>query len=349
MPKPKRLSPCNPAKIKATVKYDPQQMAIISIDLALRALNGEAVPKQNFLAVQLVTAENLNIETANYISIIPDFVTHISEINTQLQQEIEDRKQAQADLKAHAEALEQAQLALKTHADELEQSNQELQNFAFVASHDLREPLRKIQIFGSRLQERYSDVLDKRGLDYLDRMQNGSARMQIFIEDLLAYASLSKKLTSFEQTDLNQMLQNVLDDIKIRIQETDADIHYEALPIIEANPTLMRQLWQNLLSNAIKFRQAGSHPIIHIESQRIENDQVQMTVADNGIGFEPEFGERIFGMFQRLHGRSAYEGTGIGLAICRKIVEQHQGTISATGVKGKGATFTITLPINQKD
>ena len=343
----KTLNSIRQNKIAVTVRYDAQQLAQLSLEMALRAIKGEAIPQHKLMDVHLVTLENVGSEIAEHLDILPDFVSLLSLTNEQLQQEIEERKQAQTALRSHAEALEESQLKLKAYADELERSNQELQNFAFVASHDLREPLRKIQIFGSRLQERYSDILDKRGLDYLARMQSSSARMETFIGDLLAYSRLSRNTQVFEIIDLHQTLQNVTEDLKFQIQENDANIIFNGLPAIEANPTQMQQLFQNLLSNAIKFRQENKALLIEIHSQMIETNSLQIEVKDNGIGFEPEYAERIFGMFQRLHGRSAYEGTGIGLAICRKIVEQHHGTITAVSQPKQGATFILTLPIIQ--
>ena len=341
-------------KMAVTVKYDPRQLASLSVRTALRVLNGEAVPTQQFMPVELVTTENLDEAMFNHLEILPDFVGNLSRTNEKLQAEIEERKRAQATLNRYAAELEQrneerkkTQRALKTYADELERSNQELQNFALIASHDLREPLRKIHVFGSRLQENYGHLLDSRGLNYLERMQSGSARMRILIEDLLAYSSLSTTAQSFQMIDLNHILQDVLEDIKLQIQESDADIYYNDLPTVEANPTQMGQLFQNLLSNALKFHQENENPVVHINSQPLQRDVVQIEVADEGIGFEPEFADRIFGMFQRLHTRSSYEGTGIGLAVCHKIVEQHNGRIAANSTPGEGTVFTITLPIKQ--
>ena len=349
------LVPINHGKMAVTVKYDPQQLAEMSMDMAIRALSGEQVPKQQFMDVVLVTPENVEYEIASYLAILPNFVTDVSIINHQLQREIEDRKEAQKALKLQADELtrsnekrKQTQQVLKAYANELERSNQDLQNFAFVASHDLHEPLRKIQIFGNRLQEKYSHALDKRGLDYLSRMQSSSARMQTFIDDLLAYSRLTTDAQTLQTTDLNQILQTVLDDLKFQIQENHAEVVANRLPIIEANPTQMRQLFQNLLSNAIKFRRPNLRPIIHITSQLTPANSMEIRIIDNGIGFDPEYSERIFGMFQRLHGRSAYVGTGIGLAICRKIVEQHHGKITAVSQPNQGTTFIITLPITQE-
>ena len=327
------LSAMFQGEMHATVKYDPQQMALMSIHTVINVLNGNTVPKQQFMPIQLVTQENFAREIISSLEALPSFVANLTVTNEQLQQEAQEREQAQVELKAYAQ--------------ELERSNQELENFAYIASHDLREPLRKIQIFGDRLQKKYSHLLDNRGLDYLARMQSSSARMQAFIEDLLAYSRLSRNVNTFQTIDLTETMQDIREDIKYQIQESGAKISYNELPILEANPTQMGQLFQNLLSNAIKFQPPNATPIITITSQCRTDHFVEIRVSDNGIGFDPEHAERIFGMFQRLHGRSAYEGTGIGLAICRKIVEQHQGTITAVSQPNRGTTFIITLPTTQ--
>lgn len=271
-----------------------------------------------------------------------------------IQRELAERKQAESALSAYAQDLEQsnaeklkAQEALKAYAHELERSNQDLQNFAYIASHDLQEPLRKIQMISDRLTNKYTDKLDKRGLDYLTRMQNASSRMQTLIVDLLAFSRLSNEVNAFQPTDLNKIVQGTIDDLKLFINESGAKIIVDDLPIIEANPTQMQQLFQNLIQNGLKFRQKAHSLILNIECAHISQNEVSISISDNGIGFAPEYGEQIFGMFQRLHARSAYEGTGIGLAICQRIVEQHQGKISATGETNKGATFIILLPLKQ--
>ena len=271
-----------------------------------------------------------------------------------IQRELTERKQAEQALSAYAKELERsnaekvkAQQELKSYANDLERSNKDLQDFASIASHDLQEPLRKIQMLSDRFVNRYEGTLDQRGSDYLIRMQNASARMQALIEDLLAFSRLSNQVKSFQRTDLHEIIQLVLDDLKLILEENDATVICDQLPQLEANPTQMQQLFQNLLQNGLKFRQLHQPPIIKIECTTLSTNEVEIVVADNGIGFDAKYGEQIFGMFQRLHGRSTYEGTGIGLAICQRIVEQHNGTITATGEIDKGATFTIQLPLKQ--
>ncbi len=250
-----------------------------------------------------------------------------------------------------------AEEALGRRAAELERSNAELQQFAYVASHDLQEPLRKVQAFGDRLKSKYADVLDEQGQDYLTRMQDAANRMQALIQSLLSFSRVSSKARPLVPVDLNAVVQEVVGDLEVRIQETGAEIRVSEMPTIEADPTQMRQLFQNLIGNALKYRRQDTPPVVEI-SAAIENGEqksfngtplqlCRLMVRDNGIGFEPEFADRIFGIFQRLHGRGEYEGTGVGLAICRKIAERHEGTIVAQARPGEGAVFTVMLPVQQ--
>ncbi|NEQ62528.1 MAG: GAF domain-containing protein, partial [Moorea sp. SIO4A1] len=258
-------------------------------------------------------------------------------------------------------ALAQAQL-LETETrqrQELARSNAELQEFAYVASHDLQEPLRKIRAFGDRLQTRYHEQLTEQGQDYLIRMQNAAERMQVLISDLLSLSRVTTKARPLVATDLAQVVQEVLSDLELRIQQSGGVVEVGELHTIEADPLQMRQLLQNLISNGLKFRPEQRGNLVTIYSQLIQesvplsyggatvNQRCQIIVEDNGIGFNPEYRDRIFQTFQRLHGRSDYEGTGIGLAICRRIVERHNGSIMAESTPGQGARFIVTVPIKQ--
>lgn len=238
-----------------------------------------------------------------------------------------------------------AEQALKTYAAELERSNRELEDFAYLASHDLQEPLRKIQAFSHRLKLKYAGSLDERGQDYLQRMEEAALRMQTLIQDLLTYSRVTTKAQPFRQVDLTLVLQDVLSDLEMRI-EKGGRIEVGHLPTIKADRTQMRQLFQNLISNALKFHHDNRACAIKVYAQDSPNQPgfCQLFVEDNGIGFDEKYLDRIFGMFQRLHGRKEYEGTGVGLAICRKIVERHGGTITARSKPEQGATFIITLP-----
>lgn len=252
-------------------------------------------------------------------------------------------------------ALAQAQLLEdeSRQRQELARSNAELQEFAYIASHDLQEPLRKIQAFGNRLQAQFSEKIGDRGQDYLDRMHNAAERMQALINDLLSLSQVTTKAQPFVSVDLAQITREVLIDLELSIERTGGRVEIGELPTIEADPLQIRQLIQNLISNALKFHRVGVPPIVKVSSQTITLEQgvveklvvthCQITIEDNGIGFDEKYLDRIFNVFQRLHNRSEYEGTGMGLAICRKVAERHGGSITATSTPGQGAKFVVTL------
>lgn len=253
--------------------------------------------------------------------------------------------------------LQRANENLKVYATRLEWSNRELQDLAFIASHDLQEPLRKIQAFGSRVKVKYSFLLDDRGKDYLERMQNAAKRMQELIQALLSYSRITSRMEPFTVVHLRGLIRNVLNTLAPSIEQTDAQVEVgEDLPDLEADENQMRQLFLQLIGNALKFR-GKEKPVIRIYG-RCPDEQEAKTmkpgearyriyVEDNGIGFDEKYLNRIFTPFQRLHGQESYEGTGMGLAICRRIVERHGGSITARSIPGKGSTFIITLPVKQ--
>jgi len=226
----------------------------------------------------------------------------------------------------------------------LQQSNRELEDFAYVASHDLQEPLRKIQAFGDRLRARYADTLTGEGADYLKRMQAAAARMQTLINDLLVFSRVTTKAQPFVPVDLNTVVHEVVHDLEVRIHQAGAEVRIGELPMIDADPSQMHQLIQNLISNGLKFHKPDTPPRVSI-SGKVSHDSAEIVVSDEGIGFEERYADRIFTMFERLHGRGTYEGTGIGLAICRKIAQRHGGDILAQSTPGQGSTFTVTLPL----
>lgn len=243
---------------------------------------------------------------------------------------------------------------LARQTEELARSNQELEQFAYIASHDLQEPLRKIEAFGDRLKRKYDKTLDEQGHDYLARMQNAASRMRTLIQDLLAFSRVTTQSRGFSSIPLATLLQDVLGDLEVRIQETNAQVTVGSLPTVEADALQMRQLFQNLIGNALKFQQPGTSPIVSIQCREENSGDSDpapscycITVADNGIGFDEKYLDRIFKVFQRLHGRNEYEGTGIGLAVCAKIVERHSGYLTAQSTPGEGATFLIRLPVQQ--
>ncbi len=238
---------------------------------------------------------------------------------------------------------------------ELKRSNESLQQFAYVASHDLQEPLRKIMAFGDILTDMHRPTLGSSGADLVDRMQQSAKRMSQLIRDLLDYSRVSTQKDPFEQVDLNALVADVQSDLEVPIRDSGASIFVEPLPIVSGSRVQLQQLMQNLLSNAIKFGRKGQAPLVNIRCQlaeagsltaglRPERSYWQLTVTDNGIGFDSQYAERIFQVFQRLHGKAQFAGTGVGLAICRKVVENHNGAIRASCKPGEGATFTVWLP-----
>lgn len=243
----------------------------------------------------------------------------------------------------------------------LESAKESLEQFAYVASHDLQEPLRKIRAFGDRLTAKYAEQLQGSGQDYIERMQNAAERMQQLIDDLLQYSRVGRIKGEPQAVDLNEVIDGVLKDIITKTDQGQVNISVQDLPTIVGEPWQIKQVFQNLIGNAIKFRKKEVLPKVHISAREMPLDELrhiqkdilpdttyyEITVTDNGIGFDEKYLDRIFDIFQRLHGRTEYSGTGIGLAICRKIVENHLGTISARSVPGEGARFSVVLPKKQ--
>lgn len=253
-----------------------------------------------------------------------------------------------------ASKVEERTQELTLNSEELSRSNRELEEFAFVASHDLQEPLRKIQAFSDRLETMFKDELGEKGMDYIGRMKNAAQRMSNLINDLLEFSRITTRGKEFADTDLNEVIGDILSDLEIAIKECDAKIDIDKLPIIQADKSQMHQLFLNILSNAVKFRCPDKTPHITISFQEqdtfsdIYNEHLAfnvISIKDNGIGFSQDYADKIFVPFQRLHGRSQYKGTGIGLSVCRRIIERHGGTITAQSKEGEGATFIITLPV----
>ncbi len=237
----------------------------------------------------------------------------------------------------------------------LERSNQALQDFAFAASHDLQEPLRKIQTFGDLLLDEFAHLIPEEGRDYLSRMRNAATRMRTLIDSLLAYSRVNTHREPLSEVDLADALKEALANLHVSMEETGAAVEAEDLPVIYADRVQMVQLFQNLVGNALKFRSKGTTPRVLIQSRKVRKDAAtgidtyEIRVKDNGIGFDEKYLSRIFTPFQRLHGKSAYKGVGMGLAICNRIVEHHQGRLTAESRPGEGATFIITLPSSQTE
>lgn len=245
---------------------------------------------------------------------------------------------------------------LQRYSTELQRSNQELEDFAFVASHDLQEPLRKIMAFGDRLEQKHAKDLGG-GVDYLNRMREAAKRMSRLISDLLEFSRVTTHPGKFGTLSLDKVLTEVLDDLDEMISSTNAHVSSDLLPEIEADSTQMHQLLQNLIGNAIKFVDEGSRPEVRITSRvldddspgttKLDNRTLEIQIIDNGIGFEDVYRDRIFKPFQRLHSQSEYTGTGIGLAVCKRIVERHGGTLAVESQPGGGSVFTVKLPVIQ--
>ena len=255
------------------------------------------------------------------------------------------------DLKEIENALRSSEDKLRQFTVQLERSNRELQDFAYVASHDLQEPLRKIVVFGERLKEKNSEALGSEALDYLERMQKAAGRMQTLINDLLTFSRVTTKAHPFAPVNLAEIAGEVVNDLEGRIELVKGRVELGALPVIDAEALQMRQLLQNLIGNALKFRRPEEPPVVKVEAQIISAPDTpakklcQLTISDNGIGFDEKYLDRIFNVFQRLHTRNEYEGTGMGLAIVRKIALYHGGDITAKSKPGQGATFILTLPV----
>ena len=255
------------------------------------------------------------------------------------------------DLKEIENALRSSEEKLRQFTVQLERSNRELQDFAYVASHDLQEPLRKIVVFGERLKEKNSEALGPEALDYLERMQKAAARMQTLINNLLAFSRVTTKAQPFTPVNLAEVASGVVDDLEGRIELVKGRVEVGALPVIDAEALQMRQLLQNLIGNALKFRRPEEPPVVKVEAQIIPDPITpakklcRLTVSDNCIGFDEKYLDRIFNVFQRLHTRNEYEGTGMGLAIVRKIALYHGGDITAKSKLGQGSTFILTLPV----
>ncbi len=271
-------------------------------------------------------------------------------INRNLEIEIKDRIASEAKINDLNKQLLQ-------NINTLELTNKELDRFAFMASHDLQEPIRKIRIFSNRIAEKYYEQIGDEGKVYIDKMQLACSRMQNLIGDILAFSKISVTRDSLELSDLNKLLDEVVSEMELPIQEKKAKVSIDKLPSVYVNPVLIKSLFQNLISNSLKYSKDDMTPEIRIsggidKSYKLNDQQTETTkycriyVQDNGIGFDQQYAEQIFTMFTRLHVNTEYAGTGIGLAICKKIVEEHSGYISAKSEINKGTTFTISLPVN---
>ena len=299
-----------------------------------RALERRAVVLQNREYQQ-----NLERMVEEQTKCLKQRMLEVTALNKILQAEITERKRAEEERSVLLEDLKEL-----NHW--LEQSNQELQDFAYVASHDLQEPLRKISAFAGLIQDSLKGKLDEDQKENLEFMVDGAQRMQMMVDALLSYSRVAIKTQLHEPVDLNELIQELRNfELASRLDETKGAVHVpEPLPPLHGDPPQIRQLLQNLIGNGLKFHQEGVPPEITIHAFEVENNMLRVEVQDNGIGIGEEYQEQVFNMFKRLHSTASYEGTGIGLALCKKIIERHGGDIGVTSSPGKGSTFWLTLP-----
>ena len=313
-------------------------------------LQGRAVERSERLNEKLEEA-NTALEVSN---------DRLEASNDQLEQANERLEATNEELERTNDNLEEMvemrTRVLEDQTETLQRSNQELESFAYVASHDLQEPLRKIRAFSDRLEDRYADQLDERGRDYLARMHSASERMSTLITDLLSLSRAKSQGLVFKRVSLQKVLSMALNDLDTALREVGGQVEVPDLPDVDGDAAQLSSVFSNLLGNAIKYRSAGRSPLIKIKVDDYQasgslpdlepgRDYYKLSISDNGIGFDNQMKEKVFTMFQRLHGRKQYEGTGIGLAICRKIVERHNGYIHVEAVEpGAGATFALYLP-----
>jgi signal transduction histidine kinase len=270
-------------------------------------------------------------------------------INKSLEIEIKERK-------ASEEKIKQLNRQLLENIASLESANKDLDRFAFMASHDLQEPLRKIRMFSDRLFLKYKEVLDEDGKTNIFRIQKAAERMQTLITDILTFSKISVDKPAFIESDLNALISEILTEMDEDLREKKAKVIVDKLPVLYVNPSLMKPLFHNLIGNALKYRKKDVEPLVKVTSditspvngrstRDLSNRYCRIFIEDNGIGFDQKYAEEIFGMFKRLHHNTEFEGTGIGLALCKKIVEQHKGYISARSKINEGSTFIISIPM----
>ncbi len=281
----------------------------------------------------------------NEKEIITGWIGFLVDINAQ--KTIEQTLKNNKELKLTQQQLYEYQGELERKVIELNRSNYELEQFAHLASHDLQEPLRKLFYYTDVLKKKYTEAIDSRGVVILNNMTHAASRMRELIQDLLSYSQLHQQKLATENVDLNATVNDILRDVELTIREKDAVVNVSDLPVVVGNPLRLRQLMVNLISNSLKYTRPEVTPVVDISAEDY-GDEVLIKVRDNGIGFDQQYSEKIFGLFERLHSRDEYPGTGIGLSICKKIAELHGGRISATSKQNEYSLFELRLPANQK-
>ncbi len=318
------------------IQYVPKHGKSLFLDVSSSAIRGRGGDVQAIVCIARDVTDWKRIEEALQRS--------LTELEARVQNRTADLATANKNLQAEINVRKRSERELLWKTEELARSNKELEQFAYVASHDLQEPLRKIIIFGDRLKMERAPALGSSGADFLNRMQSAALRMKLLIEDLLEFSSISAEDRPFETVDLNKTLQEVLSDLEFRIMESKGKVVVEKLPVVNADPVQMRSLFQNLVANALKFCKDNRTPFVTVTGRTLENGFAELRVRDNGIGFEEKYLDKIFSPFERLHNRQEFKGTGMGLAICQKIVSCHSGKITAQSAPGEGSTFIVTLP-----
>ena len=269
-----------------------------------------------------------------------------SVVDIHAQKLVEETLKDNVELKEAQQKLEENRQQLEQYIQELNRSNEELQQFAFIASHDLQEPIRKILFYSDYLLNQYESSFDKKSLAYLQNMQKASLRMRTLIRDILTFSQMGKEQLNFGPIDLNKVAKDVLQDLEMVMEEKNATVNLEPLPTVNADEGMMRQLMNNIIGNALKYCRPGQAPEVNVSCTAKDNF-MEITFSDNGIGFDNQYLPQMFGLFQRLHTKDKYEGTGLGLAICRKIMDIHGGSIEGEGREGEGARFFVKLPLSR--
>ncbi len=381
---------CCQTDMEAFEAIKSQELHVAILDLRLGNVDGMTVLKRlkenypdirviiNTAYASLESAMNaVNEEAFAYVTKMDDvdillshvrraFHEHLVKYTETLEKEVDKRTKeltiANEKLKREIKDHKKTEKALQKMTDELARSNAELEDFAYIASHDIQEPLHTIQAFCDLIITKYSKGLQNKALDYLNRMQKGAERMHKLIDNILVLSRVHKLKIKYVQVDFNEIVKEVLSDYQLRIQEIGAKVKYENLPLIEADPIQIHQLFTNLIGNSLKFHNEKGKAEINIYSEDVDKKETngkktgkakskkecKIIIKDNGIGFSAKDVNRIFQPFERLHGTSSYEGSGMGLAICQGIIERHNGKISASSKLDVGTTITITLPYKQK-